>query len=208
VNKLTERQREILDFLRAHQRERSVVPSLREIARHFGFRSMTAAADHIRALRQKGYLGHEPRLARSHRVLSPLEPLRRPMVDIPLYGSIPAGFAQTREQEAEGCVSVDIGSLGLASASGTKVFALTVRGDSMTGRHILDGDTAIIQTGPEPRPGDVVAALIDGESTLKTLVVEDGRAFLRAENPHYSDLIPVDELVIQGILVALIRKCR
>lgn len=203
---LTQRQKEILDFLRTHQEEQGIVPSLREIARFFGFRSMTAAADHVRALRLKGFLGHQPRQARSHRVLSHLEPFRRPLMEIPLLGSIPAGRAEIREEQPEGCVSVDADSLGISASA--RVFALTIRGDSMVGRHILDGDTAIIQQGPEPRPGDVVAALIDGESTLKTFVREHGRALLRAENPRFPDLIPANELVIQGVLVALIRKCR
>jgi len=206
MDDLTQRQQEILEFLRSHQRERGVVPSLREIARHFGFRSMTAAADHVRALRQKGHLGHEPRQARSHRVLSPLEAHRQPLVDVPIYGSIPAGLAEAREQEVDGCVSVDIASLGISTSA--KVFALRVRGDSMIGRHIVDGDIAILQQGPNPSSGDVVAALIDGESTLKTFLVERGTPFLRAENPRYPDLIAAEELLIQGILVAMVRKCQ
>ena len=206
MTQLTNRQREILDFLRQEQKSRGFVPSLREIARHFGFRSMTAAADHIRALRHKGFLAHEPRLARSHRVISPLDVHRRPLVDIPVFGSIPAGFAQAREQEAdaEGCVSVDVGSLGISTQA--KLFALIVRGESMIGRHILDGDIAIVEHDRQPSEGDVVAALIDGESTLKTFVREGGRAFLRAENPSFPDLIPTDELIIQGVMLALIRK--
>jgi repressor LexA len=206
MDELTQRQKEILDFLRTHEREQGTVPSLRDVARCFGFRSMTAAADHIRALRRKGYLAHQPRRARSHRVISPLDSLRRPLVEIPFFGSIPAGRAEAREQEADGCVSIDTDSLGIPASA--RLFALRVRGDSMVGRHILDGDTAIIRHGPQPRPGDVVAALIDGESTLKTFVRERGLAFLRAENPRYPDLIPADELSIQGILIALIRKCR
>jgi repressor LexA len=206
MDDLTQRQNEILEFLRTHEREQGTVPSLREIARSFGFRSMTAAADHIRALRQKGYLAHQPRRARSHRVLSPLDSLRRPLVDIPFFGSIAAGRAEAREQDADECVSIDTGSLGIPASA--QLFALRVRGDSMIGRHILDGDTAIIQRGPQPRPGDMVVALIDGESTLKTFVREHGSAFLRAENPRYLDLIPANELIIQGIVVGLIRKCR
>jgi repressor LexA len=205
MENLTQRQKEILDFLRTHEREQGIVPSLREVARSFGFRSMTAAADHIRALRQKGYLGHRPRQARSHRVLSPLEPLRRPLVQIPLFGTIRAGHAETRQQDAEGCISLDAGSLGIPAAA--QLFALRVRGDSMIGRHILDGDTAIIRHGVEARSGDVVAALIDGESTLKTFVRQGDTTFLRAENPRFPDLIPADELIIQGVLAALIRRC-
>jgi repressor LexA len=125
-------------------------------------------------------------------------------VDIPLFGSIPAGFAQNREQQAEGCVSVDVGTIGIKPTART--FALEVRGDSMIGRHILDGDVVIVEHGQTPRNGDVVAALIDGDSTLKTFVANSGKPYLRAENPRYPRQIPAGELVIQGVMVALIRK--
>jgi repressor LexA len=76
----------------------------------------------------------------------------------------------------------------------------------MIGRHILDGDVVVVEHGQTPRNGDVVAALIDGESTLKTYMAEKGKPYLRAENPRYPKLIPAGELVIQGVVVALIRK--
>jgi repressor LexA len=204
MNEPTPRQRQILDFIQATQQGKGETPSLREIARHFGFRSMTAAADHIRALRRKGVLAGRPRRARALRVVSPFEALRRPVVNIPLFGEIPAGLPEDRRQEAKGCVSIDIESLGIRPTSRT--FALEVRGDSMIGKHIMDGDYVILEHGRSPRGGDVVAALIDNESTLKTLVIEQGKPYLRAENPRYSKLIPAQELVIQGVMVALIRR--
>ena len=85
---LTSRQHEILEFIQASQLECGVVPTLREIARHFGFRSMTASADHVRALRRKGYLAHHPRLARSHSVVPSLHQAgRRSLVSVPIYGN-------------------------------------------------------------------------------------------------------------------------
>ncbi len=78
----------------------------------------------------------------------------------------------------------------------------------MTGRHILDGDIVVLEHGPEPRSGDIVAALIDGESTLKTFLRKNGRPYLQAENPKYPDLIPAQELMIQGVFKALIRKAK
>lgn len=201
---LTDRQREVLDFIQHCREAGGASPSLREIARHFGFRSMKAAADHVTALRRKGALSGPAGRARSLSVVHPLQSLRRPIANIPLLGSIPAGFAQGREQEAEGCVSVDIETLGIRPSART--FALQVRGDSMIGKHILDRDVVVLEHGMTPRPGDVVAALIDNESTLKTFLLQRGKPFLRAENPKYPDLIPATELVIQGVMVALIRK--
>ncbi|MBE7501536.1 MAG: repressor LexA [Verrucomicrobiales bacterium] len=203
---LTLRQQEVLEFIQTTQQRSGGAPTLREIAAHFRFRSVKAAADHVTALRRKGSWPAKPS-ARSLRVVSPLESLRRPVADIPLYGSIPAGFARERQQEAKGCVSLDLATLGFRPTPRT--FALEVRGDSMIGRHIVDGDVVILEHGKTPRNGDVVAALVDNESTLKTFVQEHGQApYLKAENPRYPRLHPVGELVIQGVMVGLVRKCR
>lgn len=201
---LTQRQQQIADFIDQRHRERGVAPSFREIAAHFGLGSVGTIVNHVRALRKKGILAEETGQARSLRVRSPLAALRKQVVDIPIFGSIPAGFAEDRKQEAEGCVSVDIQTLGIQPTART--FALRVKGDSMIGRHIMDGDIVVLEHGRTPRTGDVVAALIDNESTLKTFVTERGKAWLRAENPKYPNLIPASELVIQGVMVTLIRK--
>lgn len=204
MTELTKRQRQVLEFVQAAQRAGEAAPTLREIAARFGFRSSRAAADHLDALKRKGWLAAEPRKARSLRVISPLAKLRSRIVDIPLFGSIPAGPPQAREQDADGCVSVDIESIGYKPTR--HMFALRVTGDSMMGRHIIHGDVVVLEHGPEPRPGQVVAALVDGESTLKTFVMKSGKPFLRAENPKYPDLIPAQELMIQGVFRALIRR--
>jgi repressor LexA len=182
------------------------VPTLREIAALFGYRAHRAAAAHLDALKRKGYLAGEPGRARSLRVTSPLAKLRRLIVDIPLFGSIPAGLPQAREQDAEGCVTVDVASIGYKPTR--NAFALRVSGDSMIGKHILDGDFVVMEHGPEPRNGQIVAALIDGASTLKTFVLKNGRPYLKAENPKYPDLLPAQELMIQGVFKALIRRAR
>ncbi len=201
---LTQAQQKILDFIQAEIHAGFPVPTHREIASRFGFASSRAAACHLEAIKRKGHLESDPGKARSLRITSPLARLRGRIRDIPLFGSIPAGFAQDREQQAEGCVSVDVESIGFKPTRNT--FALRVTGDSMIGRHILDGDIVVLEHGPEPRHGQVVAALIDGGSTLKTFLLKSGKPWLKAENPKYPDLMPADELMIQGVLKALIRK--
>ena len=203
---LTARQQQVLDFVQAALRRGQPAPTLREIAAHFGFNSSRAAADHLDALKRKGILESIPGKARALRVRSPLDKLRKPVVDIPILGSIPAGFADNRQQDVLGCVSVDVQSLGIKP--GHRTFALIASGDSMIGRHILDGDVVIVEQGRTPASGDVVAALIDRESTLKTFVKAKGRPYLRAENPRYPKLIPAEELVIQGVMVGLVRRCQ
>lgn len=206
MNPPTRAQQRVLDFIQAEVNAGRPIPTLREIAAQFGFRSHRAAACHLDALKRKGFLESEPGKARSLRVTSPLAKLRGRIRDIPLFGSIPAGFAREREQEAEGCVSVDIESIGFKPTRYS--FALRVTGNSMIGRHILDGDIVVLEHGPEPRHGDIVAALIDGESTLKTFLQKNGKPYLKAENPKYPDLIPAQELMIQGVLRALIRRAQ
>jgi repressor LexA len=201
---LTARQQEILDFVQKALQNGNPAPTLREIAAHFGFSSTRAAADHIEALKRKGCLEAAAGKARTLRVRSPLDDFRKPVVDIPLLGSIPAGFADERQEELRGCVTIDVQSLGIKT--NRKTFALQASGDSMTGRHIVDGDIVIIDGGRTPRNGDVVAALIDGESTLKTFFTNKGQPYLKAENPRYPKLIPAQELVIQGVMVGLVRR--
>ena len=206
MNGLTNAQRRVLEFIQAELQAGRPAPTLREIAGRFGFASHRGAAVHLKALKRKGFIESGPGLARALRVTSPLAKLRSRIVDIPLFGAIPAGLPQAREQEAEGCVSVDVESIGYKPTR--NAFALRVTGDSMIGRHILDGDFVILEHGPEPRNGQIVAALIDGASTLKTFVVKGGKPYLKAENLKYPDLIPAQELMIQGVLKALIRRAK
>ena len=157
-------------------------------------------------IRQKGFLEASDGKARALKVISPLQRFRQRTADIPIFGSIPAGVPQDRTQEAKGCVSIDIGTLNFKPTPRT--FALEVRGDSMVGKHIVEGDLVILEHGANPKPGDVVAALIDGESTLKTFLLRGTKPFLKAENPKFPDLIPAHELVIQGVLKLVIRRAR
>ena len=206
MKQLTRKQQQILDFILKWQRTQGATPTYQEIADQFGFRSLNSVTGHVRLLRQKGYLESEPRKARAFRVISPLAKLRNRIVDIPLFGAIPAGLPESREQDAEGCISVDVESIGFKPTRNT--FALRVTGDSMIGRHILAGDFVVLEHGPEPRNGQIVAALVDRESTLKTYVVKGGKSYLKAENPKYPNLIAAEELVIQGVFKALIRKAK
>lgn len=198
---LTDRQKQLHDFLRRYQRQHGVMPSTRDIQAHFGFASQTAAMGHLRALEKKGVIRRLAGKARA--VVFPQEQQARSRtMDVPVYGVIPAGFASDNPQTTDDHLAVDLRSLGLPSHA--KPFALRVRGDSMTGAHICDGDVVILDQR-EPKPRDIVAALIDGESTLKRFIVEKGRPCLRAENPNYPDLIPARELMIQGVMVGLVR---
>src|SRR5215212_4503317 len=197
---LTERQRGILEFIQTEQREKGITPSTREIQHHFGFASQTSVMQYIDALERKGFLDRHARKARA--LITPVQKVR--ITDIPIYGQIPAGMATLTEQTIEGHVSLDARSAN--SSKNGKTFALRVRGDSMIEAHIVDGDIVILEDRKDVQSGDIVAALIDGETTLKRYVMEHGRPYLRAENPLYPDLVPARELRIQGVMVSLVRK--
>jgi repressor LexA len=196
----TARQQEILDFIREQQDLRGMTPTTAEIMERFGFASPNAVTSHLQALERKGALLREPNKARG---LVLADSYRgRAMIEIPIFGTIPAGLPTDERQEPDGCISVDVETLRLPK--GARVFALKVRGESMIGAGILSGDVVVLEFR-EPRNGEVVAALIDGETTLKRYVVQRGRPFLKAENPSFQNLIPAQELVIQGVQVALLR---
>jgi repressor LexA len=190
---VTERQKAVRGFVLEWQREHGTAPSFREIQRGFGLKSVAGAVKHVRALvRKRLLLRKGPLYEAGYGLFSP----------VPLLGSIPAGPPGAREEEFGGEALVNLESFGIRSSQ--RSFRVVARGDSMLGAGILDGDMILCEQG-EPKSGDVVAALIDGQCTLKTYVLEKRRPWLRAENPKYPKLIPAEELVIQGVMKGLVR---
>lgn len=206
---LTKRQQELLSFLKGYLAEHKIMPTTREIQEHFGFASQTAAMGHLKALERKKVIVRHTHKARAVVLMDPDmddqdEPAdTTPSRSIPIYGCIAAGMSQEASPEIEGSITLDLSRLGKPHTDTT--FALRVRGESMINAAICDGDIVILEP-KKPRPGDIVAALIDGETTLKRYAVSDGKPFLHAENDLYPDLMPVRELQIQGIVVALVRS--
>jgi repressor LexA len=201
---LTKKQQHVLEFIRKYSEQHGHSPTLREIADSYKV-NVTAIVDHIKALKKKGYVTHGNRQARSLRLVSPMDKLRKRVLDVPVYSSIPAGFPGNRDQEAKSCINVDVGTLGIKPNA--RAFAVEAKGDSMVGKNILAGDYVICEHGIVPRNGDVVAATIDRETALKIYITERGKPFLKSENPKFSkQTVPADESKIQGVMVALIRK--
>lgn len=205
---LTPRQEEILAYIRTYAQTRGYWPSIREIQVHFQFHSTNAVAGHLRALESKGAIQRVAGQARTFRLLAAphivaVPDEAREVVEIPVYGNIAAGYPDGVEPgEAVGTIQVDLESAG---RRGDRVFALQVRGDSMINAGIQDGDVVIVEPRP-PRHNEIVAALIDGATTLKRYIARGERPFLRAENPAYPDLVPADQLVIQGVARSVVRK--
>src|ERR1700758_1459363 len=124
---LTERQRDVLDFIQREQREKGLTPSTREIQSHFRFASQTSVMQYIAVLERKGFLERHAGKARA--LITPVQKVR--IADVPIYGQIPAGMSALTEQTIEGHVSLDTRSANVLKNRGT--FALRVRSDSMFG---------------------------------------------------------------------------
>jgi repressor LexA len=201
MSRLTTRQEEVLNFIRKQQQKTGYPPSSREIQSFFGFQSQTAAMNHLRALERKGAIRRTPGKARS--AVDPSMRFPRGFRPVRLLGQIAAGMPADSLEQGEASLGIDVAAFGVRN--GAEVFALKVRGESMSGAQIADGDTVILQKRL-PKNGDIVAALIDGETTLKRYLVEGGRPYLKAENPAYPNLVPAAELTVQGVVVGLLRR--
>jgi len=200
--KLSKRQQQILDFICRFQATQGGAPSVAEIQRQFAFRSPSSVTEHLDALEKKGAICRHPGQARNIRIQTG-EFSAPSIISVPILGFIPAGRAEVSAEVSENFISLNQSLLSVSKSS--RLFGLDVRGDSMVGAGILDGDIIILEQGSEPQNGDIVAALIDGETTLKRYRIKEGQPFLQAENPNYPDLIPAQELMVQGIYRALIR---
>jgi repressor LexA len=198
---LTERQDQILDFVKTHQRTHGVPPSTRQIGRQLDS-SQATVMGHLRALAKKSQL---EKLADGKWGLKAAG-VQTHLFEAPIYGSIPAGLPAMQEQMPDETITVDPSLFGVRRARPDHFWFLRVRGDSMIDAHILDGDLVALERR-EPRSGDIIAALVDDtETTLKRLVRVGGRLILRAANARYADIIPTRGLEAQGVVVGLIRR--
>ncbi len=189
---LTPRQREILDFIRNTLEVLGAPPTRAEIAQAFGFASPNAAEEHLKAIAKKGNIILEPGAARGIRLVEQL--------GLPLIGAVAAGSPLLAVENQLGRVQVDANLFSQRAD-----YLLTVRGNSMTGVGILDGDLLAVQRTQNARDGQIVVARLGDDVTVKRLRDRDGRIELLAENPDYPS-IPVDEsLAIEGLVVGLIR---
>lgn len=191
----------MLDFIRGYQVLEGVPPSTRTVQKRFGFASQNAVMSHLRALAAKGAV---VQLADGSWGVKAREV--QGLFELPLHGSIPAGRPAERFEEEGERLLIDPARFGVATGRRERLWALRIQGDSMEGAHILDGDIGVFERR-EARPGDIVAALVDGVSTtLKRWVQVEGRAVLRAENPRYGDIVPTESWECQGVMIGLIRK--
>ncbi|MET0852695.1 MAG: transcriptional repressor LexA [Candidatus Rokuibacteriota bacterium] len=207
MKEMTARQREVLAFVRSFIERHGAPPTVREIGERFGF-TARAAFDHIRALERKGMLHRrvtDKRVSRTL-VLSDRTPARRPAVrEIPILGRIAAGTPLYAEENREDSIPV---RPEWFARKGEDLFALRVRGDSMIDAHIMDGDLVLVRRQDSAQPGDVVAALVDSEATVKRFSRDGQSVVLRPEHPTMKPIVVAPgsaDFKILGKVIGLIR---
>ena len=198
---LTERQQQVLDFIRSEIDSISRPPTQHEIKDHFGWASTNAVRTHLRLLEEKGELSYDKHQARGIRLKT--EPRGRAVRDLPLVGQVPAGTPTEAIENAEDAIGVDPEQFFDAN-----LFALTVKGDSMQGAGIFEGDTVIVRQQTEARSGQIVVALLDGEATVKRFIRKGRKVLLHPENDAYEDIEvrPSQDASICGVVVGIVRK--
>jgi repressor LexA len=225
---LTQRQREILDFISASIVERGFPPTLREIGEHFNIKSTNGVNDHLKALEKKGHLRREDLKSRAMRPVLPdgsgeVVPLRRtPMgtgnvalvpqppqddlVEVAIVGRVAAGQPILAVENVSDTVRIDRMLLG----GHREVFGLRIVGESMIDDGILDGDYVFVRKTPSAKPGDIVVAMIEGEATVKRYYPEGDRIRFQPANSNMMPIIvrrsEFKSVDIIGIVVGVYRK--
>ncbi len=198
---LTDAQKAILEFIEKATEENGAPPSYREIQEHFGYKAVGTVQDHIKALIQKGALEKASGENRRARGLVSLQRKVTNAKRVEIYGEIAAGSPRDSQ-------SVSLGSLVIDEALSRKPsFALRVVGDSMIEVGIFEGDLLIIEKNHAVKNGDIIAALVDGETTVKRYVEKEAAIYLVPENKRLKPLrITKQQFEIQGKVVGLQRK--
>jgi len=223
---LTQRQREILDFISASIVERGFPPTLREIGEHFNIRSTNGVNDHLKALEKKGHLRREDLKSRAMRPVLPdgtgeIIPMQRramgtgdvqvisdsaDMADIPIRGRVAAGQPILAVEMATDTVRVDRMLIG----NHREVFGLRIVGESMIDDGIFDGDYVFVKKTATAHAGDIVVAMIEGEATVKRYFPEGDRIRFQPANQNMSPIIvrkaDFKSVDIIGIVVGVYRK--
>lgn len=207
---LSARQRTILETIAQAIASRGYPPTMREIGDAVGLTSPSSVSHQLQALEKKGFLRRDPKRPRAMEIVMPddagapgeaaSEPLpSSPSVAVPLVGRIAAGIPITAEEQIE-----DVFALPEQLVGGGELFLLSVVGDSMIDAAICDGDWVVVRSQSVAEKGEIVAAMIDGEATVKTFVQRDGHVWLMPHNPSFAPILG-DDAEILGKVVAVLR---
>ena len=195
MSELSKNQYLILEYLK-ERAAYGAIPSVREIGKAVGLKSTSSVQNNLDILEEKGYIERDPMLKRSIRIVGQAENVRH----VPLLGVVTAGLPILAVEQIECYLPFS----GEYISSDKDMFALRVKGESMIGAGIYDGDILFVEKTGAARNGDIVVALVEDEATVKTFQKENGHFRLQPENDSFEPII-VDELIILGKVVAMMR---
>lgn len=203
-SELTPEQERVFSYIIKYRQETGFPPTVREIGDALGYKSPNNVRQHLRLIEQKGFIKLLQGKARGIEITAGIpDEIELDPVGVPLIGSVAAGKPITAIENIDGYITLD-----KSIFRGEDLFALRIRGDSMCGIGILNGDIVVIKRKNNAEHGEVVVVIIDGDATLKRFLKQDGKVLLHAENSAYSDieLSPDSAIQIAGKLVGVIRK--
>jgi repressor LexA len=206
VRVLSERQQQVLEYIRKTVADRGYPPSVREIGEAVGLSSPSTVHSHLSALVAAGAIKRDPTKPRAIMIVDDVKPSAEPlpdrMRDVPVLGRIAAGTPILAAEHVEDVITLPVDLIGTEP-----VFLLEVKGDSMINAGIFEGDLVAIRSQKDARDGEIVAALIDGEeATVKRLRRRDGKVILESENPAYEPMVFTDGVELVGKVVSVIRR--
>lgn len=200
MQELTVKQKGIFDFIRDSQLKNGTPPTLREIMKEFGFRSIGTVQDYLRILQDKGYIRKRGKFKARFLEITGLT--HAPLLNIPILGQVRAGVPILAVENIDGYVNLDKSLVGNGAD-----FALRVKGDSMSGAGIYEGDFVLVRINSRTENGEIVVARIGEEVTVKKIYCDTKHSQLRLEaaNPAYQPIINPD-IQIVGKVVGVFRK--
>lgn len=197
---LSKKQIEILDYIKEQVRLRNFPPSVRDICKAVGLKSTSSVHSHLNTLERLGYIRRDPALPRCIEILdAEFSHFRREMVDVPLIGTVAAGKPILATENITEYFPIPADKI-----SDKETFMLKIKGDSMTGAGILNGDDVIVERCETADNGDIVVALVEDSATVKRFYKENGHYRLQPENDSMQPII-TDECEVLGRVIGLMR---
>jgi repressor LexA len=197
---LTTKQQRVLEVIRTWMRERGQPPTVREIGQEIGVASSCTVQRHLDALVRKGFITRDRYKYRSIQLADSPFPLFARALNVPVLGSIAAGNPILAVENIEDTFPLPADLVG-----SDEVFMLRVKGDSMIDAGIFDGDLVAVRRQPEAKNGEIVAALLEDEATVKRFFREDGYVRLQAENPNYPPILARDVKILGRVILSVRR---
>ena len=203
TGKISEKQREILEYIKQEILQRGYPPAVREICEAVNLKSTSSVHSHLETLEKNGFIRRDPTKPRAIEILDDdFNLTRREVVNVPVVGQVAAGEPILAEQNIQDYFPIPVEYMPNA-----ETFMLKVKGESMIGAGIFSGDTVLVQRQSDARNGDMVVALVDDSATVKTFYKEDGHYRLQPENDTMDPII-VDNCQILGKVYGVLRFFR